>query len=292
MFNTNISGTLKNDLPRIPFTFYPKGSENFVTNCSVFNELGVSMNEVSSNILVVVAKDTTNLKNNLIFYYFMSLEKVVVCFIGDNTRKIKTYDLNMSISTFIWTMIKEYGDYNGNYTNFANIQYPLDIDSIKKSTKFSEVYGNKLNLEFKIYTLGKHDESTSLVDFLNKDALDCLIKRIPKDVKSKALFHQKVSNAYNLKAYVSVFKYNDSQLDMSRLVFVAIPVSDELLFISVIDYARGTLSDYDTVPYTIETLVGNNSSKVVKGCVPSQETKSELENLGYKLNKSILRKII
>lgn len=282
------------DLPKIPFRYYPKGSSNLIDDQNIFKELNIS-SSIESNIVTVELDGSANSSYDLKFYYILELDKLIVSFQNcsyDSDISYKIFTVKNSISKLIWNIIKEYSDYAYAIDRFSKTYLNLDIDLIKKFTKFSDVYARIFNLNFELMRLGNTSKEVTIASYLDYHTLDKIVDSIPSEVADMACEFQNVTDILRLQAYFSFISCSSRAMsgDYSKVAMIAIPVSDEYFFPIVIDYPCGDCSsEFST---TILTMLDDVSSDVYDGCVMKNRVEGDLYDLSYKVNPSILSKIM
>lgn len=121
--------------PNIPFSIGVVGKDDSLDDSRIFGSLGLEPNEVTGDVLIVEAYSSTTELDDIKFYIFVGLDKIVV----KNRRKylytnFNVYDMPSLISNFIWSYIAEYGDLNYNIDKYTSIDYPYNIDSYDESS--------------------------------------------------------------------------------------------------------------------------------------------------------------
>lgn len=130
MVNTNNFDNMVN-YPRIPFECLTKIPNNALINkFEIYKCLGYRPSQVTGKIIVTEAISSVINRDDIRFYFFLSLGKVVV----HKSKKAfhNRYELHdfKTISEFVWGIIKESGDFPYNYNKFKAIAFPYNIDLI------------------------------------------------------------------------------------------------------------------------------------------------------------------
>lgn len=117
--------------PSIPFSFERVGESDKLDEPRIYDCLGLEPTEVTGSVLIVEAPSSKEELDDLVFYIFIGLGKIVV----RNRRKyfytnFTLHDTPSLISNFIWDYIKEYGDLDYTLLDYAGRNFPYNIDLI------------------------------------------------------------------------------------------------------------------------------------------------------------------
>lgn len=118
--------------PKIPFKSFDTVPEDmYFKKESVYDCLGLQPDKVNGAVVIVYAPSSVIGREDIRFFFFLSHSKVVVqrgfkCF----KNSYSLHDFEGHISEFVWSTIKEYGDFPHNMKLFCHVNFDRDIDSI------------------------------------------------------------------------------------------------------------------------------------------------------------------